>query len=184
MRGLDEEKAQEIAQSMKRIGQISPIIIRRIVMDGVPEYVLVAGLHRLRAVEILGLVLINALVVKYDDLDARLVEIAENLHRADLTALERSRHEAEWIRLTDTKLAQVGPVSKGGRGNTGGVRAAVRELPGVTRQEAQRALKIDGITQEAEEAAREAGLDNNQSALLKIASYAFVPSDLSILLCD
>lgn len=54
----------------------------------------------------------------------------------------------------------------------GGVRAAVRELPGVTRQEAQRAIKIDGITPEAHEAARQAGLNDNQSALLKIASYA------------
>ena len=53
----------------------------------------------------------------------------------------------------------------------GGVRAAVRELPGVTRQEAQRAIKIDGITPEAHDAARQAGNDN-QSALLKIACYA------------
>jgi hypothetical protein len=28
-------------------------------------------------------------------------EIAENLHRADLTALERDKHVAEWIRLAD-----------------------------------------------------------------------------------
>lgn len=46
-----------------------------------------------------------------------------NLHRAELTKLERDEHIAEWIRLTDekNKLAQVGPVSlKGGHGVRGG----------------------------------------------------------------
>ena len=43
--------------------------------------------------------------------DARLWEIAENLHRADLTALERDRELAEWIRLTDERLkAQPAPL--------------------------------------------------------------------------
>jgi hypothetical protein len=41
------------------------------------------------------------------------------LHRTpELTTLERSELVAEWIKLTD-KLAQVGQVSKGGRGKEG-----------------------------------------------------------------
>lgn len=69
-----------------------------------------------------------------------------------------SEHIAEWVRLTNEKLAQVGPVSnKGGRGMESGTRAAAREL-GVERHEAQRAVKIDSITPEAKEAAREAGI--------------------------
>jgi hypothetical protein len=44
-------------------------------------------------------------------------------------------------------------------------RAAAREL-GVTRQEAQRAITIAAIEPEAREAARQAGLDDTQSALL------------------
>ncbi|WP_192707102.1 hypothetical protein [Methylobacterium sp. OAE515] len=55
-----------------------------------------------------------------------------------------------------------------GRGREGGVRAATREL-GIERTEARRALKIDGIAPAAKEAARAAGLENNQSALLKVA---------------
>ena len=58
-------------------------------------------------------------------------------------------------------------------GPRGGVRATAREL-GVTRQEAQRAIAIAiaiaSIEPEAREAAREAGLDDNQSALLRIAA--------------
>ena len=105
---------------------------------------------------------------------------AENLHRADLTVQERSAHVAEWIRLTEAKEvqgappsgdkpAQLGRVSKGGRSKEGGISAATREL-GITRQEGQRALKIDSIVPEAKEAAREAGIDDNQSALLTVAS--------------
>jgi ParB family chromosome partitioning protein len=33
--------------------------------------------------------------------DARLWEIAENLHRAELTFAERAEHVAEWIAITN-----------------------------------------------------------------------------------
>jgi hypothetical protein len=94
----------------------------------------------------------------------RLWEIAENLHRSELTVLERSEHIAEWVRLTENKGAQVAQVSaKGGRGIEGGLSAATREL-GIDRTEAQRSAKIDSLTAEAKAIARDAGLDNNQSA--------------------
>ncbi len=101
--------------------------------------------------------------------EARLWEIAENLHRADLTTLERSEHIAEWVRLTD-KIGQVAQFSKvgAGRGNEGGISAAAREI-GVERTEVRRAEKVASISDDAKEAAREAGLDDNQSVLLKVA---------------
>lgn len=40
-----------------------------------------------------------------------------------------------------------------------------------SRAQGQRSNKIDGLTEEAKEAARAAGLGDNQSALLKVASY-------------
>jgi len=49
----------------------------------------------------------------------RLVEITENLHRAELTALERSNMVEEWAELTGENLRQVVAVS-GGRGKEGG----------------------------------------------------------------
>ncbi len=68
--------------------------------------------------------------------DVRLWEIAENLHRADLTILERSTQETRWIELIEREQAaergekpgQFDHVSaKGGRGIEGGLSAAVRE---------------------------------------------------------
>ncbi len=92
-----------------------------------------------------------------DDDDARLWEIAENLHRADLTVLERDEHVAEWMRITENKLTHTVSVSSaGGRGNEGGMRAASRDL-GVNREDARRATKVAGLSSEAKQAWGEAG---------------------------
>lgn len=77
-------------------------------------------------------------------------KIAENLHRAELTVLERAEHIAEWIRLTGAKEkpGQLVQVSSGGRGKEGGLSAAARSLPiagntdDAKRKNAQRAVKI------------------------------------------
>ncbi|KQT96068.1 hypothetical protein ASG60_20765 [Methylobacterium sp. Leaf469] len=104
---------------------------------------------------------------------ARRWEIAENLHRADLTTLQRHEQVAEWIALTEADTAekpgQPAQVSRGGRGIKSGLSAATREL-GIERTEARRATKIAGISAEAKDAARSAGLENNQAALLKVAA--------------
>jgi hypothetical protein len=39
--------------------------------------------------------------------DARLWEISENLHRAELSALERAEHVDEWMTLTESKQKAV-----------------------------------------------------------------------------
>jgi hypothetical protein len=78
--------------------------------------------------------------------EIELWEIEENLKRADLTTQERSDQTARWVELTELRLkvAQVGPLSpdkkEPGRGDTGGLRAAVRDL-GIGRSEAQRAVQ-------------------------------------------
>jgi len=86
---------------------------------------------------------------------------------------ERAEHIAEWVKLTGEKQAQVAPVSTRGRtegrGNQGGINAAVRDL-GIDRTEAQRAVKIASLAPEAKEAPQAASLDDNQSALLRAVS--------------
>ena len=93
---------------------------------------------------------------------ARLWEISENLHRAELSVGERADQIAEWVRLTEVQSAQLAPNESrraDGRGHRpeGGVRAAAREL-GIDRDEARRAIRIASIEPEAREATREAGL--------------------------
>jgi uncharacterized ParB-like nuclease family protein len=165
-RALRNETISELAESMDRIGLRSPISVRIIpVNEGSGDYYLVTGAHRLAAAKKLGWEFIECFVVENESDDqAKLWEIAENLHRAELTVLERSKHIAEWVRITN-KLSQVGTVSKGGRGNEGGINKAERDL-GLGHNEAHRAIKIAGLTPEAKKVAVEVGLDDNASALL------------------
>lgn len=81
-------------------------------------------------------------------------EIAENLHRSELTALERDEHVAEWVRLSQ-KARQLDAIFFGGRGNKGGVRAAAREL-GLSEPDARRAIKVGNLAPEAQVAASHA----------------------------
>ena len=76
---------------------------------------------------------------------------------AELTKLERDEHIAEWVRLTEEKQsAQLAPKGPVGHRPQDGINAAVREL-GIDRTQAQRAVKVASITDEAKVAAREAG---------------------------
>ena len=70
-----------------------------------------AGLHRLEACRRLGMVHIDARLIDLDETERRLWEIAENLHRAELSSLERSEQIAQWIRLCEQRIqpAQVEP---------------------------------------------------------------------------
>jgi ParB family chromosome partitioning protein len=170
---LDDATVAALMDSIQRIGLQMPVTVRWKDED----VILVAGRHRLEALRRLAVPLVEFNVIDGSETDARLWEIAENLHRADLTVQERAEHIAEWVRLTEEglelKLAQVAPVSERGRvegrGNKGGINAAVRDL-GIDRTEAQRAVKIAGLSDEAKQAAVETGRDNNQTALLKAAS--------------
>lgn len=180
-RSVKDDAVQKLIESMGKIGMKSPITVRyfaerRSEAAGTDDsVVLVAGAHRLEAAKRLGWDKIECFVVNEgeegsDEDRARMWEIAENLHRAELTTLERSEHIAEWVRLAERISAQVAPKLEVGRPESG-VSKAARDL-GIERTEAQRAVKVAGLTDEAKEAAKEVGLDNNQSALLKVAAQS------------
>lgn len=104
-----------------------------------------------------------------------MVEVAENLHRREITALERAELQAKWIetrgRKDTHKPAKVRPVSeKGGRGKIGGINKAAAEL-GIPRSTLQQSVRISSLSDDAKEAAKASGLDNNQSALLEAAKH-------------
>ncbi len=173
VRELQPEAVATLKRSMERLGLRIPITVRSAIRirDGrdADVWEIVSGRHRVEAARKIGWSEIMAVVTDGDDVDVRLWEIAENLHRAELTAQERADHIAEWVRLTGEKLSGAGCATKpgAGRGSEGGLRAASRDL-GIDRTEAQRAVKIAGITPEAREAADAAGL-TTQSARLEIA---------------
>lgn len=162
-RAVNAKAVKMLADSIEKIGLRHPVTVRR---RG-EGYQLVAGLHRIEAFKKLGREHIPAVISSMTSADARMWEIAENLHRAELTKLERDEQIAEWVKLAN-KPDQIEQVSKGGRGHEGGESAAAREL-GIDRAAVQRAVKVAGICDEAKDAAREAGIDDNQSKLLEVA---------------
>ncbi|WP_275790498.1 ParB/RepB/Spo0J family partition protein [Pararhizobium gei] len=179
LRAVNDADVKRVAESMASIGQRTPISVRYYEArpEGFPPsdmsdaMVLWTGATRLAAAKLLDWEKIECFV--YDggeDIDARLWEIAENLHRSELTALERDEHVALWVVLNEERIsAQVAPKMDRGRPE-GGINAASREL-GIERTDAQRAVKVASLSDEAKQAAKEAGLEDNRTALLEAAKH-------------
>lgn len=85
MRDLNEDKATELASSIKEIGLINPITISQ-------NNELIAGMHRLKAFQMLGYKEIEANVVSLEGLKQELAEIDENLIRSELHYVDRGEH--------------------------------------------------------------------------------------------
>lgn len=160
-REVDTKSVKKLAESIKEIGLRHPITVRR---RG-ERYILVAGRHRLEAFKSIGREHIPACIVSMTNADARKWEIAENLHRAELTKLDRDVMVAEWIKLTEVSVQFA---QKGNGRPESGISAASREL-GIERSDASRAVSVAAISDEAKDAAREYGLDDNRTALLQVA---------------
>jgi len=165
LRPINEAAVVTIMESMRRLGQLQPITVY-----SPDEYtvILVAGAHRVEAAKRLGWDDLDGVFVTGDQVDLELRGIAENLHRADLTALERSTQIARWAELTAAKASQVETPSGGHRPTEKGVRKVAADL-GLDKSDVQRAVKVASITDEAKQAARDAGLDDNRTALLVVA---------------
>lgn len=88
---FDEEKLNELADSIRRYGVIQPILIRPSKTAG--RYTVISGERRLRASKLAGLDVIPAIIDTElgENLDSKLsVQLVENIQRADLTPLERA----------------------------------------------------------------------------------------------
>lgn len=83
---FDEEALAELVFSIKEIGLLQPVVVRR-ASNG---YELIAGERRLRASKEAGLTEIPAIIRDTDDDDLLRDALLENLHRANLNALEEA----------------------------------------------------------------------------------------------
>jgi ParB-like chromosome segregation protein Spo0J len=179
-REVDARKVASLAASMAKIGLRTPITVRRIKKGlGTTVLALVAGGYRLAAAKSLGWKNIDAFIMEGNETDARMWQLIENVHRAELTALERAESVAELVQLvrTSEKGGQVGHPG-GNQPHDRGISRAAKAL-GFTRQEVRRSLEIAGISPEAKATAKEKGLDKKQSALLKIAKQQGVKAQVA-----
>jgi ParB-like chromosome segregation protein Spo0J len=168
LRPINERTAVALAESMQRLGQLVPISVYRMGDDTLR---LVTGLHRLEAAKSLGWKEIKAVLSTGNEIERELEEIAENLHRSELTALQRDTLIGRWADLMAAKVGQVDPPSGGAQPAEKGVRKVAREL-NLERKDVERAVKVASISSEAKKAARVADLDDNRTALLAVAREA------------
>jgi ParB/RepB/Spo0J family partition protein len=103
-RSLRPGKVDELAESMNERGQQQPIVLLPL---GGGRYRRVFGQHRLEAARKLGWEKIDAIVRKgIDAVEAELLEIDENLIRADLTPAEQAAHQARRKELYEQKYPE------------------------------------------------------------------------------
>ena len=108
---FDEEKINELAESIKENGLVQPIIVSK---NG-SRYKIIAGERRWRAARVAGLSMVPV-VIREDSLDdGKILELAliENIQRQDLNAIE----EASAIKslMTEYKMTQEMVAQKIGR---------------------------------------------------------------------
>lgn len=90
-RSFDEEKLQELSESIKLYGVLSPILVRAGALPG--RYTIISGERRYRASQLAGLAAIPAIVSQGEGEDSRTlaIQLVENLQRDDLSSLERAQ---------------------------------------------------------------------------------------------
>ena len=99
LRVVDEDWAQAIAASIEAHGLMEPLVVRPAKGGKPAPFLLVAGAHRHRALQILGIETAEAKVVEMSPAEARLAEIDENLMRREVDALDRAIFLAERKRV-------------------------------------------------------------------------------------
>ena len=83
---FDQEKLQELADSIRQHGVVQPILLRQ---NG-ERYVIVAGERRFRAARLAGLDQVPAIVKDLDETQVMEVALIENLQREDLNPIEEA----------------------------------------------------------------------------------------------
>ena len=107
-KNFDEERLQDLTNSIKERGIIQPIIVRRSI-DNKSKYEIIAGERRWLAAQKAGLHEVPVVVTNVDDLKSLEFSIVENVQRNDLNAIEEAQGYQRLIKEFDydqEKVAQ------------------------------------------------------------------------------
>ena len=86
---FDEEKLQELAESITKHGIIQPLVFTKTQKEG--EYELIAGERRLRASRLAGLTKVPVILRDTKEQEKFEIAILENIQRHDLSPMEEAR---------------------------------------------------------------------------------------------
>ena len=105
-REFDQEALQELANSIRELGIIQPITLRKV--DG-GRFQIIAGERRWRASQLAGLTTIPAYIVSVEDQGVMEMALVENIQREDLNAIEIAlayQHLAETTGMTQARISE------------------------------------------------------------------------------
>ena len=163
-RKLDDDKIDELAQSISVIGLLHPIVIDT-------KNNLLSGHHRLEAHKKLGREFIECKQVSLSELENELVQIDENLINNELTIIEKSEH----LIKRESILEQLGLRSEIGENqytSRGGVNLVttktLSDQLGIAERKYQRIKQIYKINHTARQILKDTDISNNLHALLQI----------------
>jgi ParB-like partition proteins len=105
---FDQEKLEELAESIKVHGLIQPLIVRKM-QNG---YQIVAGERRWRASKLAGLSMIPVVVRELEDKEMMSIALIENIQRQDLNVIEEAitykKLMEEYVLTQEELAAQIG----------------------------------------------------------------------------
>jgi len=99
-KNFDEDSLQELADSIKQVGLIQPILVQ----DRKDHYEIVAGERRWRASKLAGLKEIPVIIRNYTEQEIMEISLIENIQREDLNPIEEA--QAYKRLLTEFNLKQ------------------------------------------------------------------------------
>jgi len=104
-KNFDEDKLQEMADSIKTYGIIQPIIAAN---AGDGTYIIIAGERRTRAAKLTGLETVPVIIRDYTDQKRLEVSLIENIQRSDLNPIEEAaayKNLMDYSNLSQDELA-------------------------------------------------------------------------------
>ena len=100
---FDDDKIQELADSIKLHGVFTPILVKK----AVKGYELITGERRLRASKLAGLKRIPAILMDFDDQKMMEIALLENIQREDLNAIEEAQGYEKLIKKLGYKQEEL-----------------------------------------------------------------------------
>ena len=160
-RAFPEDSVRQLADSIRLHGLLSPLLVRR--TEG-GAYVLIAGLRRLKALQLLNRCHAEALLLTGSDCDCALVALVENLQREPLHFLDVAaacRNILDRYPITQERLAAALSVSPSALAN----RLRLLKLP----REAQACIRRHGLSERHARALLRLPLEADQLTLAELA---------------
>ncbi|TBX64971.1 ParB/RepB/Spo0J family partition protein [Flavobacterium silvisoli] len=103
---FNEEQLQELASSIKELGLIQPITVRKLDFN---KYQLISGERRLRASKLVGLTTVPAYIRIANDNESLVMALVENIQRHDLDPIEIAlsyQRLIDEIQLTQEQMSE------------------------------------------------------------------------------